>query len=144
MFAIQIKMKNDYNNFIGKIFLGVDLSTYFWNIEYEEIIPESTLSIGLLYPKEFLNLFFSQEYYVVFLDMKAFNKVEEICHIETLDQFISSECQLMVLCYDSIYCEIYSKNPDVISSIKTNCINERGLEFFIMNAEKLPRTKFNI
>ena len=61
-------------------------------------------------------------YYFIFLDLKAYSNNEVWGNIETYEDFVESNCELIFLCVDSAFIEIYGKNEMVLQTIHDNCI----------------------
>ena len=54
-------------------------------------------------------LFKDNIYYVIFADLKAYSKGEEVVDIETYEAFKESKCELVLLVADCTYVTIYAK-----------------------------------
>ena len=55
------------------------------------------------------------------MDINAYPVGAKVSGIQTYSDFENSECQLVYMCMDSVYVEIYCKNDAVLRQIKGNC-----------------------
>ena len=72
---------------------------------------------------DFKNCISDKDYYLLFEEIKAFPQKKTVVEISTFKDYLSSDCELIILCYDTVSIEVYSKNTDILYSIKTNCLN---------------------
>ncbi|MPN58582.1 hypothetical protein SDC9_206289 [bioreactor metagenome] len=77
---------------------------------------------------EFLNIVKrDEEFYTMFLNLRGFKKhnsnfdyEKESKKIYSYADFLQSPCQIILLCADVVFYEIYVKNKDVLKQIKLN------------------------
>jgi ribosomal protein S16 len=53
-------------------------------------------------------------YYIIFADLKAYPKGKMVSDIGTYEDFLNSDCQLVVLVVDCTYVTIYSKDKEML------------------------------
>ncbi len=66
-----------------------------------------------------------QEYYLIFVDIKAFptGSTTPVNDIATYEQFLASDCQLVLLVVDSSEVLIYAKDQQAIDDLYTTAVN---------------------
>jgi hypothetical protein len=62
----------------------------------------------------------SNKYYVIFADLKAYPKDKNISDIDSYEEFLNSDCQLVLLVVDCSYITIYCKDKEKLESIYQN------------------------
>lgn len=137
MIGLDIKVKNGYNNYLYKIFNGIDLSNYLWEINTDEIYydedgqkKEQLFGTDIIGGKEFVKYISKNSYYIIFADIKAypFNNENSLGNehvkINTLDDFLNSNCQIVLLCTDCTFIEFYCKDRDILDKVYNNCIGD--------------------
>lgn len=130
MIGLYIETKNKQNKYLEIILKNVILENYVWSIGYDEVIYSSGASECLplfsgtvLNGNDFKNCISDKDYYLLFEEIKAFPQKKTVVEISTFEDYLSSACELIILCYDTVSIEVYSKNIDILYSIKTNCLN---------------------
>jgi hypothetical protein len=128
MIGLSFKVKNEYNNFLYKIFNSIDVQNYLWTIVSDDVIfPEKDYNDGLfasemLNGKEFLSAIAKDTYYMIFIDLKAFPADSKQTEIQSFKDFIDSDCQMILLCVDSEFIEFYCKNRSILKTVYDNCL----------------------
>lgn len=137
MIGLDIKLKNGYNNYLYKIFCGIDLSSCLWEIITDEIyydedgeIKEQFFGADIISGEEFIKCISRDSYYIIFADIKAYplsnehSLGNEHVEIKTLDDFLNSNCQMILLCTDCTFIEFYCKDRDILDKVYNNCIGD--------------------
>ncbi|WP_337588343.1 DUF2691 family protein [Paenibacillus gorillae] len=57
--------------------------------------------------------------------MKAYPKGKRVVDVSTFDEFLKSDCHLVLLIVDSVYVTIYCKDKDQIESLYNNAVNKK-------------------
>ena len=100
----------------------IDITAFSWRIGNGEsyIIVNNELDKELfsgdkevIEGVELRSLLENNKYYVIFADLQAYPK-EEFSDIETYDEFLKINCELILLVVDSCYVTIYCKNKGTI------------------------------
>ena len=130
MIGIRFEVKNEYNNFLKKILASIDVQKYEWDIITDDIIKAEKLrtndgifAADRVNGLHFLDCISKGRYYMIFVDLKAFPAGSYHAQIETYEDFINSDCQMILLCVDSIFVEFYSKDELTIKTVYKNCID---------------------
>lgn len=125
MIGLKFKIKNEYGSFLNKILNSINVLEYDWEIITDDTIcPDDTRLFNdnvYLNGEDFLNCIMKDCYYMIFVDLKAFPLNGVHVEIETLNDFLESDCQLILLCTDSEFIEIYCKNKETLDIIYNNC-----------------------
>lgn len=126
--GLNIKIKNEYGNYLAKIFASIDLSIYMWKIITDDILREENgeLKQGLFETdlpngNSFKNAISRESYYLIFADFKAYFCDVEYEPIQTFEDFMESNCQIVFMCWDSSFVEIYCKDKKILEKIYYNC-----------------------
>ncbi|WP_080066727.1 DUF2691 family protein, partial [Ruminiclostridium hungatei] len=129
MIALDINVKNENNNYLGKIFSGIDVLQYEWEIIHEDFLyydngerKEKFFEIDILSGEEFLKCISRDKYYMIFLDIKAYPINSKRVEINTFKDFLESNCEFVFLCTDSGFIEFYCKDRDILDKVYNNCI----------------------
>ena len=143
MIGLDIRVENEYNNYLYKIFNGINLSNYVWQIITEDILyrengelKESLFKSNVLSGEEFFKYIFKDSYYLIFADIKAYPVGNEPNkRIENINDFLKSGCEFIFLCTDSKFLEFYSKDKEVLDKVYKNCIDNKFEEVKYMSIE---------
>lgn len=152
MIGITFKLKNEYSNYLFKIFDNIGVDNFIWYIEDNEIIYKdrnnhlntSIFNEDTLSGIDFLKSIEIEKYYLVYVDLKAFKNKTNITSIDTYDSFVNSDCEIALFCTDTIDIELYCKSKTILNKIIENCIKYRFEDLHILTREKDNRTKFSI
>ncbi|MEL7568270.1 MAG: DUF2691 family protein [Dehalobacterium sp.] len=131
MIGLDIQVKNVYNNYLYKIFYGIDLLNYLWEIITDDFlyyehgeIQEQFFGADVMNANEFIKCISRDSYYMIFVDIKAYRLGSEHMKIKTLEDFLKSDCEMILLCTDSTFIEFYCKDRDILDKVYNNCIGD--------------------
>jgi hypothetical protein len=137
--GLDIRIKNEYNSYLKKIFAGIDLQKYDWEIIFDDTLYKENGTFqcifkndiihginknGILNGHEFNNCISKENYIIYFVDIKAYPTGATRSIIKTFSDFMESNCELVLICVDSVYVEVYCKNSKVLETIYNNCLGE--------------------
>ncbi|MDO4563619.1 MAG: DUF2691 family protein [Clostridia bacterium] len=150
MIGLSFILPNMPSDYLYKVFSGVKMSHYKWNIVEDEVLysdmngaEDSLFKSDVVDATQFSLCVSRKDYYLVFLDMKAFPLNCEIKDIQTYDEYLNSSCEIVFLCADSCFVDIYSKNKTVLQKIYDNCVSN-DFEVNIITKENDTRTKMSV
>ncbi len=86
----------------------------------EALFPEEP---SIVEGSDLKRLFKDNIYYVIFADLKAYPKGEEVVDIETYEEFKESKCELVLLVADCTYVTVYAKDQEAIELMYENAID---------------------
>lgn len=127
--GISFEIPNEYGSFLGDILKPFETGSFNWYIGGEEsyFVNDGTLGEPLL-PEEVYGMdgvilkgiIENNEYYLIFADVKAYPKEKNVIDIKTYEEFLNSDCQLVLLIVDSAYVTIYCKDKDLLERLHHN------------------------
>lgn len=134
MIGLDIKVKNGYSNYLNKIFNGIDLFNYVWEINADDFLYSENGEVkgdffgaDVLNAEEFIKCISRDSYYMIFADIKAYPLGNERIEIKAFEDFLKSSCEMVILCTDSAFIEFYCKDREVLDKVYNNCI-DNGFE----------------
>jgi hypothetical protein len=94
---------------------------------------------GILSGEELFNCISRDSYYMIFVDLKAYlpgssSRIE----IKTFEDFIKSNCELVLICTDTTYIEFYCKDESVLDKVYNNCIDSHFEKIKYLSIEDVP------
>jgi len=125
MKGISFKIENKYDTILDKILKNIDCDSYNWYITEDEIYKEkgNILLTGQLYTnREFKTIIKNEKHYVVFANIQLYFNSSKIKKIATYEDFINSDCQLILLVTDNIFVDIYVKEKKILKQIYQNAL----------------------
>lgn len=147
MRGISFKTYNEYNNYIYKLFMDINLDSFVWDICDSEILygdDTKEFNNGIISGQEFLNNINKEKYYIVYADIKAFKCKSQIRNIDNYEDFFNSSCEIALFITDSIYCEVYCKNTNILNVMMRNGKSFSFKDINILTKENDSRKYFNI
>ena len=147
--GIEFKIPNEYDKYLGKILEKVNDNNYIWKIEEDEIYleqnennNENLFQNNRYSNAEFQERIFSQNYYMIFANIKMYLKEDNI-EINTYEDFIKSKCILVLLVTDNEFVEVYSKDQDILDIIYKNAITNKFKDVMYISNNNYKRKKFS-
>ncbi|PFU37900.1 hypothetical protein COK86_26760 [Bacillus cereus] len=150
--GITVDIPNEYDNLLWKVLMPIDISLFDWWVGSEEsyLVARGGLDEAL-FPEEpsivegadLKRLFKDNIYYVIFADLKAYPKGEEVVDIETYEEFKESKCDLILLVADCTYVTVYAKDQEAIELMYENAIDQ-GFYVEYVTDENDGRTRLSV
>ncbi|MFK4289220.1 hypothetical protein ABH955_000541 [Bacillus sp. RC240] len=150
--GITVDIPNEYDNLLWKVLKPIDISSFNWWVGSEEsyLVARGGLDEAL-FPEEpsivegsdLKRLFKDNIYYVIFADLKAYPKGEEVVDIETYEEFKESKCELVLLVADCTYVTVYAKDQEAIELMYENAIDQ-GFYVEYVTDENEGRTRLSV
>ena len=144
MYGLNVKLQNNYGKYISELLANVDIERFIWQIEADDVIVKENqnnlhglFDVKNISGKTFYNAITLNEYYLIFTDYKAFFHKDDIVEIKNGMDFYNSKCELVFLCTDSVYAEIYCKSKDIFSTILKNCKNADIVTYDIVDFDEI-------
>ncbi|AJH22348.1 hypothetical protein S3E15_00177 [Bacillus mycoides] len=150
--GIFVDIPNENDNLLWKVLKPIDITSFDWRVENEEsyfILPDglgtelfsedNKVMSGL----ELKKLIKDNIYYLIFADLKAYPKGEEVVDIETYEEFKESKCKVVVLVADGDYIQVYAKNQEEIEMMYENAIDQ-GFYVEYVTDENDGRTRMSV
>ncbi|MEG7874804.1 DUF2691 family protein [Bacillus cereus group sp. Sample62] len=150
--GIIVDIPNEYDNLLWKVLKPIDITSFDWRVGSEEsyLVARGGLDEAL-FPKEpsivegsdLKRLFKDKIYYVIFADLKAYPKGEEVVDIETYEEFKESKCELVLLVAGCTYVTVYAKDQKAIELMYENALNQ-GFYVEYVTDENDGRTRLSV
>ena len=151
MIGLSIRVKNTPDTFLYKLFDGIDLLKYAWEILEDFIMCEKNnehsqklFDSNEMSGEEFFNCISINGYYMIFADIKAYPIKSNRVDIKTYDDYIKSDCQIIFLCADSSYIDFYSKDSKILDKAHENCIKYKFDKVMPITEENNTRTRISV
>lgn len=126
MLGIEFKIPNVCGTVLNDILDGIKLEDFIFKLGYEEVFlsnNEFLFKEDIYSGLEFSKLIKNKKYYTVFLNLKLYDKNTNYDDdIENYNDFLNSNCKLILIITDCEYVEIYSKDIKYLNIIKENAI----------------------
>ena len=133
MKGIRFEIINERNNYIYKIFKGIKFDDFDWYIYNDDVYYEK----GDLYfdsskykEKNFEKKIKNEIYYIVHINIQAYlkNKDIEKDRIVNCDEFLESNCEIMLSIIDCKFVEVYTRNGELLNIINKNAIENEFVD----------------
>lgn len=144
---------NEYNKYLWEIFKFVDLLKYTWYISQEEIlyfnekegkVCSDFFTSHTLTGSQFKECINKTNYYLYSVNIQAYPIGTEKEDIFTYDDFIKSKCEILLLCADAKYVDLYSKDEEYLKNIYDMCIRNKFENVEYITHENDERTGLRI
>jgi len=127
--GISLEIPNEYGCFLAEILQPFEITEYDWLSGGEESYLVGDGELGeLLFTGEinwmdgflFKKRIEDNKYYLIFANLKAYTKEKKQKDIETFEDYLNSNCELVLLVVDSVYVTIYCKDSEKLESLYEN------------------------
>lgn len=100
-----------------------------WKITEDDVIYEndSLFDEEIYNSYEFNNIIKDKKYYTIFCNIQLYKKDSKITDINSVEDFLNSDCELILLITDNIFAEVYSKKEEYKKQILRN-LEEIGIK----------------
>lgn len=147
--GLSFKISQGISNPLFNILAGVDAEKYSWFcVPNQEEVWDTDSNLPFFKKadyngREFADLI-KRDCNIIFLKLQAYISKSEYFNISSYDEFIKSDCQLLLLVYDCIFAEIYCRNTDITKAIYNSIINKRYSDVAFITDSNDNRYKFDI
>ena len=128
--ALDIITENKYSNYLYKIFRNTNVRHYYWDVITDgtiinrENMEQNIFTKDVLSGDEFLDCIKHKDYYLIFVDLKAYSRKDDIREITTFSEFLESNCKIIFLCVDTVECTVICKDIQTLEIIYNNCLED--------------------
>ena len=149
--GIKFKILNEYGNYIKQILNNIDSANYIWKIAEDELyVSGNNINNGFLFPQEkeiltnteFMNIISQESYYTVFVNIKLYEKEDEVS-INNYEDFLKSICILVLFITDNEFVEIYSKDENILKVIYENALENEFSDIKYITENDSKRKTFS-
>ncbi|BCK00512.1 DUF2691 family protein [Anaerocolumna chitinilytica] len=133
--GLSFEIPNKYGTYLSEILNPLPYTEFQWLIEDDEIykiINGEFLDEGLFHNtnnvitgNELYKIATSCSQYLIFVTLRAFNKKENIVPVGNYQEFLDSDCQIILGVYDCSYVMLWFKNTS-LTSLMFNYIQKKG------------------
>ena len=151
--GISFEIPNAYGSYLGEILEPFNMTAFNWYIGGEEsyFVDDDTLGEPL-FPKEIYGIdglllkttLEDNKYYVIFANLKAYPKEQNVIDVRTYEDFLNSDCQLALLVVDCAYVTIYCKDKDILEGLYQNAVRHGYDDIKFVTDENDRRTKLSV
>ncbi|MFC9709604.1 DUF2691 family protein [Paenibacillus sp. NPDC056933] len=134
--GISFEIPNSYGSFLGEILTPIDVANFNWFIGGEESYFVDDNHLGeSLFPdrvigmngEELKKIIENNKYYLIFADLKAYPKGANIIDVTSYEEYVLSNCQLVLLVIDSVHITVYCRDLENIEDLYHH-IKKHGFE----------------
>lgn len=126
--GITFEIPQKVTNTLWNILETVDVTEYYWiNIKNQTETFDEQLADDFLLQECYDGYSFQKlincNHYIISLKLQAYTSSHNFESIHTYDEFLKSDCQIVILIYDCEFVEIYSKKLSITNSIYQQAID---------------------
>lgn len=128
MIGIKFEIPNEYNVFLGKILENIAPKDGVWRIVCDEVLNEKGndfFTKEIYSNSEFKELISKETHYSIFLTLQLYEKNDKMSEIKNYNDYLNSDCKLLLIIVDNIFVDIYSKDESILRQIKRNAENNK-------------------
>ncbi|MDR1001890.1 MAG: DUF2691 family protein [Oscillospiraceae bacterium] len=132
---------------LWQILKCIDIESYIWYVEQDAVYTspsgETFFKKDSYDGSEFLKLALV-DHYIIFLKAGAYLKNGGYFDIKTYEDFVKSDCQLLLLICDCEYVDIYAKDKNISKAIYENAIANNFTNLEYVTEENDGRTGMDV
>lgn len=126
--SFQLPIIDKYDSCLGDVLKPIDISTFDWRVSPVEsyLVINDELDQDLFETDNEImegtnlkNLLENNMYWIIFADLQAYPK-GKVSEIDTYEEFVKSECELVLFVVDSYYTVIYCKDKETLELLYKN------------------------
>ena len=130
MRGIRFTAPDKYDKFLYYIFESVPFDQYTWYVDQTEIIyydkaiqkaSEDFFDSRIMSGHDFKLAISKEDYYVYLANIQAYSVYSPYCVILTYEDFLKSDCELILICADTVDYNIYCKNQELLTQMYIAC-----------------------
>ena len=146
--GISFTLDETDNHILYDILKPIDITKYFWHIvPSQEEVWDACLKHNFFdksnYIGEEFKVIINKKHRIIFLKLQAYTKYRDIDNINTFKDFVNDSCDILILIYDCVFCEIYCAKEE-ISRKFYKCISKKYRDVAFITEANDCRTDFNI
>jgi hypothetical protein len=136
---------------IWQVLKCIDIKQYDWyNLKDQaEVWPYPDSENGIFFDRDYYDgksflQKICQQHYTIFVKLQAYYKNGSFFNIHTWEEFIESDCQLLLLICDSDYVEVYVKQESEAMAIHANAVSEGYSNVSYITDDNAYRTRMDV
>ncbi|MBD2864033.1 DUF2691 family protein [Paenibacillus oceani] len=151
--GIQLEIPNEWGSHLGEVLEPFNISHFDWYIggeeayQYTEGDDFKPLFQGEIYGmkgQDLSEILKSTRYYIIFANFKAYPRGESIEDVLTYEEFLKSQCQLVLIVIDSSYLTVYCKDNKMLDDLYLNAIRKGFEKVEYITDENDFRTRLSV
>ncbi|MCY7756853.1 DUF2691 family protein [Bacillus inaquosorum] len=111
-----------------------------WELDDQEFFKDNSVVEGAV----FANHLKTNQYYTIFVELQAYPFGQAVNLVQTYEEFVDSDCELVLLLADSSYVSIYCKDRNVIEKLFINALKNDSEEVQLITDDNDTRTGLTI
>ncbi|MCY7904706.1 DUF2691 family protein [Bacillus inaquosorum] len=111
-----------------------------WELNDQEFFKDNSVVEGAV----FANHLKTNQYYTIFVELQAYPFGQAVDLVQTYEEFIDSDCELVLLLADSSYVSIYCKDRNVIEKLFINALKNDFEEVQLKTDDNDTRTGLTV
>ena len=146
MIGIRFKIPNEYNCFLKQILENMNTQNGVWFIKTDDIIKSDGACLFAkesYMDKEFKSIIGDNNYYLIFADIECYLN-HNFTNIYNYQDFLNSDCYLLIIIVDNVFVDIYAKSKDIINKLKENAMKYNFSDIKIISDLQDKRNTFFI
>lgn len=139
--GISFEVPNKRFPIIYLITKNIDIKKYYWFLVKGDVYKnnESFFDKDKYSGNELEKIINNENCYVVFLNLQAYKYMEDFMTINNYNEFLKSKCELIIFFNDSSYVDVYTKDIEIIETIKNNAEYNKFKNIKYITKENDPR-----
>jgi len=152
--GVRFEIPNEYGNYLSDILQPLPINCYQWLVDNDEIhlLNDNEFTNGFLFGDDDRilsgeRLFESSKnntYYMVFLTLRAFLKDGIIKEVSKYEEFLESDCQIILAVYDCSYVMFWCKDSQLVSDMYKYALSKSYKDVKYISEEDLMAHKYYI
>ncbi|MCY7859479.1 DUF2691 family protein [Bacillus sonorensis] len=150
--GVSFQIPNEYGNYLWKILKPFNVGNYLWKmggesyfvidgeLDYEQFLLDNSVIEGADLASRLRN----NQYYAIFVELRAYPLGKVVNQINTYEEFMNSECELVLLLVDSSYVSIYCKDTNVVEKLYLNALKNEFEDVKFITDENDVRTSLTV
>lgn len=131
MRGIRFYIRKEYGKYLWEILKPIDFLKYTWYVDQDEIlffnkkegkVFNNFFTRDIFTGEEFKKCITKDNYFICSVNIQAYPIDDPKDNILSYDDFKKSKCEILLLCVDSKYVELYSKNDIFIKRLFHMCM----------------------
>lgn len=144
MIGIEFEYNINYTNIFKTLLKNINLDNYEWEIAELDACTKNGKDISQMFSNDIRKIVKSKEdYMTMFANIRVYPQRSEISSIDNYEDFVNSECELIILIYDVGEFEIYFKKNELKEQILKN-IKELKINYTEKTTENDGRTEMYV
>jgi hypothetical protein len=151
--GISFEIPHEFGSLLWEIVMPFGVTEFVWASGGEEsylvednklqdpLFPKAVNGIDGLFLRKLLE---ENRYYLIFVTLQAYPKGKKSLLVETYEEFVSSDCQLVLLVVDSIYVTIYCKDKEKLEGLYQNAKVKGFHNLAYVTDENDTRTRLSV